>query len=142
ILVTRQNLPVYAESRDDISCGAYVLWEPPAPLHGILVATGSEVAIAYEAAKQLHTRGLAVRVVSMPCWSAFERQSQAWRDEVLPPSITRRLSVEAGTTFGWQRWAAHAHGIDHYGASAPGEDVAKEFGFTVDAVVAHYLELP
>lgn len=146
VLVTRQNLPVYAESRDDISCGAYVLWDPPGvaanALHGIFIATGSEVAIAYDAAKQLHAQGKHVRVVSMPCWDAFERQGKAYQDEVLPPAITRRLAIEAGTTFGWQRWAAHAHGIDHYGASAAGEDVAKEFGFTTEAVVKHYSELP
>ncbi|HET6585950.1 MAG TPA: transketolase [Nannocystaceae bacterium] len=145
ILVTRQNLPVYTETREDIGKGAYVLWDPPgtkaSELHGILVATGSEVAIAYEAAKQLHAQGKAVRVVSMPCWEAFVAQPAAWQDEVLPPGITRRLSVEAGTTLGWQRWCAHQHGIDHYGASAPGEDVAREFGFTADAVVQHYTKL-
>jgi transketolase len=61
---------------------------------------------------------------------------------VLPPAITRRMSVEAGVTLGWQRWCAHQHGLDHFGASAPGEDVAKEFGFTPDAVVEHWLRLP
>jgi transketolase len=146
ILVTRQNLPTFAESRDDIGKGAYVLFDPPGAkvdeLHGILVATGSEVAIAYDAAKELHAQGKHVRVVSMPCWEAFEAQPVAWQDEVLPPSITRRLSIEAGVTLGWQRWCAHQHGIDHYGASAPGEDVAREFGFTAAAVVEHYSQLP
>ncbi|MBX7083565.1 MAG: transketolase [Nannocystaceae bacterium] len=143
ILVTRQNLPVFAESREDISCGAYVLLDPPGggALHGILVATGSEVALAYDAAKRLHAQGLAVRVVSMPCWEAFERQGRAWQDEVLPPAVTRRLSIEAGTTLGWQRWAAHSLGIDHFGASAPADALAREFGFTVDEVVARYLSL-
>jgi transketolase len=145
ILVTRQNLPIFTETREDIGKGAYVLWEPkgskPNELHGILVATGSEVAIAYEAAKKLHEQGKSVRVVSMPCWEAFEAQPQAWQDEVLPPTILRRLSVEAGTTLGWQKWCAHQHGIDHYGASGPGEDVAREFGFTADAVVEHYSRL-
>ncbi|MBC8066860.1 MAG: transketolase [Deltaproteobacteria bacterium] len=146
VLVTRQNLPVFEESRDDISCGAYVLWDPPgvaaSELHGILIATGSEVALAYDAAKQLHAAGTPVRVVSMPCWEAFTRQDDAWREQVLPAAIDRRLSIEAGTTFGWQRWAKYSHGIDHYGASAPGEDVAKEFGFTVDALVGKYRSLP
>jgi transketolase len=146
VLVTRQNLPVYEESRDDISCGGYVLWDPPgvsaSALDGIFIATGSEVAIAYDAAKQLHAKGRAVRVVSMPCWEAFERQDASWREQVLPDAITRRLSIEAGVTTGWQRYAKHNHGIDHYGASGPGEDVAKEFGFTTDAVVAKYLGLP
>ncbi|MBP7287469.1 MAG: transketolase, partial [Nannocystaceae bacterium] len=108
---------------------------------GILVATGSEVALAYDAAKALHAQGVAVRVVSMPCWELFERQPQAVRDRVLPPSVTRRLSIEAGVTLGWQKWAAHNMGLDHFGASAPAEDLAKEFGFTVDAVVQRYRSL-
>ncbi len=145
ILVTRQNLPVFAESRDDIDEGAYVLWQPDgvdaSALHGILVATGSEVALAYDAAKALHAQGVAVRVVSMPCWELFERQPQEVRDRVLPPSVTRRLSIEAGVTLGWQKWAAHNMGLDHFGASAPAEDLAKEFGFTVDAVVQRYRSL-
>ncbi len=144
ILVTRQDLPILAESRDDISVGAYVLWEPAgAPLHGILVATGSEVATALAAAKTLHAdHGRSVRVVSMPCWEAFLAQPQTYRDQVLPPEISRRLSVEAGTTFGWDRFAAHQHGLDHYGASAPGQLLAERFGFTPAAVVRRYLELP
>ena len=143
ILVTRQNLPVQETSRRDISVGAYVLWEPDdAELHGIIVATGSEVPLALEAAKQLHERGKAVRVVSMPCWEAFEAQNAAYRDEVLPPAITRRLSLEAGTTLGWDRWAKHHYGIDTFGASGSIEDLAEHFGFTPQAVVAHYLDLP
>ena len=144
ILVTRQDLPILAESREDIACGAYVLWEPAGqPLDGILVATGSEVATALAAAKTLHAdHGKAVRVVSMPCWEAFLAQPKAYRDEVLPPEISRRLSVEAGTTFGWDRFAAHQHGLDHYGASAPGQELAERFGFTPAAVVRRYLEIP
>lgn len=145
ILVTRQNLPVLAESRRDISAGAYVLWEPdgvtPADLDGILVATGSEVALAREAAVALQAKGRAVRVVSMPCWELFSSQSSAYRDEVLPPSVTRRLSIEAGVTMGWERWASAQHGIDRFGASAPASELAEYFGFTVDAVVEHYLAL-
>jgi hypothetical protein len=100
-------------------------------LDGILVATGSEVATALEAARTLHAaHGRRVRVVSMPCWEAFLAQPQAYRDEVLPPGLTKRLSVEAGTTFGWSRFAAHQHGLDHYGASAPGKLLAEKFGFT------------
>ena len=146
ILVTRQNLPVLERSRRDVSQGAYVLWEPdattPADLHGILVATGSEVPLAVEAAKQLWSRGKAVRVVSMPCWEAFEAQSPAYRDSVLPPNVTRRLSLEAGTTLGWDRWTRHHYGIDTFGASGAIEDLAVHFGFTPQAVVAHYLDLP
>ncbi|HEY8375462.1 MAG TPA: transketolase [Nannocystis sp.] len=150
ILLTRQDLPVLAETREEIDQGAYVLWEPgeprqgaPANLDGILIATGSEVAIALAAAKQLHDEHhRRVRVVSMPCWEAFLAQPQSYRDSVLPPEISRRLSVEAGTTFGWERFAAHQHGIDHFGASAPGKQLAERFGFVPAAVVRHYLELP
>ncbi|MCH9683183.1 MAG: transketolase [Deltaproteobacteria bacterium] len=154
MLVTRQGVPVLEGSRRDISCGAYVLWDPPQQisaqvatkvpvdgLHGILIATGSEVHVALEAAKRLHADGLALRVVSMPCWEAFEAQDPAYRDEVLPPSITRRLSIEAGATLGWERWAAHQHGLDDFGASAPAADLAEHFGFTVDAVVARVKQL-
>lgn len=140
ILVTRQGLPVLEHSRREISRGAYVLWEPQgvavAALHGILVATGSEVSLALDAAKRLHAEGLPMRVVSMPCWEAFEAQEQAYRDEVLPPSLPRRLSVEAGVTLGWSKWASHQHGIDDFGASAPADDLAQRFGLTTDAVVA------
>ena len=147
ILLTRQDLPVMSETREVIDEGAYVLWQPEgvaaADLDGILLATGSEVATALEAARELHkAHGRRVRVVSMPCWEAFVSQPAAYRDEVLPPTLARRLSVEAGTTFGWSRFAGHQHGIDHYGASAPGKLLAEKFGFTPAAVVRHYLELP
>ncbi|MEZ4380588.1 MAG: transketolase [Nannocystaceae bacterium] len=145
ILVTRQDLPTLAETRTSIDRGAYVLWQPEGvsvdKLHGLLIATGSEVALALEAAKSLSERGKAVRVVSMPCWEAFDAQPRAYRDEVLPPSVQRRLSVEAGTTLGWARYAAHQHGIDRFGASAPGEELAAHFGFTAQAVLEHYLAL-
>jgi transketolase len=143
ILLTRQDLPIMAETRESIAEGAYVLWEPPgATIEGIIVATGSEVATALAAARTLyegHQR--AVRVVSMPCWEAFLAQPKSYQDEVLPPAIARRLSVEAGTTFGWAKFAAHQHGLDHYGASAPGKLLAEKFGFTPDAVVRRYLEI-
>jgi transketolase len=146
ILVTRQGLPVLEHARRDVSCGAYVLWQPEgvaaAELHAILIATGSEVSLALEAAKRLVAEGRPTRVVSMPCWEAFEAQSAAYRDEVLPPAITRRLSLEAGTTQGWARWAAHQHGIDDFGASAPAEALAACFGLTVEAVVERVRGLP
>ena len=146
ILVSRQGLPVLENSQRDISKGAYVLWEPKGvtarDLHGIIVATGSEVWLAKEAAQQLESRGKSVRVVSMPCWEAFDAAGASYRDEVLPPSVTRRLSLEAGTTLGWDRYAQHHHGVDSFGASAPMADLAAKFGFTPEAVVAHYLDLP
>jgi transketolase len=146
ILVTRQGLPVLEHSRRDVSQGAYVLWQPeditPSELHGILIATGSEVSLALQAAQRLSAEGLPMRVVSMPCWEAFEAQTAAYQNEVLPPAITRRLSIEAGTTQGWARWAAHQHGLHDFGASAPIEALAQHFGLTVDAVVEHVKRLP
>jgi transketolase len=144
ILLTRQDLPVMPETREAIDQGAYVLWEPDGAgdLDGILLATGSEVATALAAARTLASEhGRRVRVVSMPCWEAFLGQPTAYRDEVLPPAVTRRLSVEAGTTFGWTRFAAHSHGLDHYGASAPGKLLAEKFGFVPAALVKRWLEL-
>jgi len=161
ILLTRQNLPTLAESSADISRGGYVLWEPEGAgagagasagagagagaginkLDGILIATGSELAITLDAAKSLHSRGTSVRVVSLPCWEAFEAQPQAYRDSVLPPAQRRRLTVEAGTTLGWGRYADAHHGIDHFGASAPGAQLAERFGFTAEAIAEHFLAL-
>ncbi|HRI10875.1 MAG TPA: transketolase C-terminal domain-containing protein, partial [Nannocystaceae bacterium] len=145
ILATRQDLPVLAESREDIGVGAYVLWEPEgavADLDGILISTGSELAATLTAARELASRGRRVRVVSMPCWEAFEAQPAGYREAVLPPGIGRRLAVEAGSTQGWSRYAAHAHGLDHFGAPAPGEELAERFGFTAPAIVERYLALP
>jgi len=146
ILLTRQDLPTMPETREAIDEGAYVLWQPKgvatADLDGIMIATGSEVATALAAARELETQGKHVRVVSMPCWEAFLAQPAAYQDEVLPPAISRRLSIEAGTTFGWSRFAAHQHGLDHYGASAPGKLLAEKFGFTAEAVVRRWLTLP
>ncbi len=113
-----------------------------ADLDGILISTGSELAATLTAARELASRGRRVRVVSMPCWEAFEAQPAGYREAVLPPGIGRRLAVEAGSTQGWSRYAAHAHGLDHFGASAPGEELAERFGFTAPAIVERYLALP
>jgi len=143
IVVTRQGLPVLENGLRDVSRGAYTLWEPdgvsgPEDLDGMLLATGSEVQTALDAAKALEAAGTKVRVVSMPCWEAFEAQEQAYRDEVLPPSVTRRLSIEAGCSLGWDRYASAQVSIDHFGASAPAEVLAEKFGFTPDAVKARF----
>ncbi len=88
--------------------------------------------------EKLEAEGIPTRVVSMPCWEFFEKQPQAYRDEVLPPSVTARLSIEAGVTLGWQKWVGDrggSIGVDRFGASAPGEVVMKKLGFTVEHVV-------
>ncbi len=154
LLLSRQNLPYApkpafdADGVDvaiaDIARGAYVLAEPgevglPVPARAVIIATGSEVALALQAQQQLalpeHGR-IAVRVVSMPSTTVFDRQSDAWKRSVLPSGVPR-VAVEMGVTSGWWKYGCAAVvGIDRYGESAPGPALFKHFGFTVDNVVA------
>ena len=117
--------------------GAYTLWQSGDGLPDlILIATGSELGLAYAAAKSMDAN---VRVVSMPCWELFAEQTQDYRDEVIPPDVRARLSVEAGISHGWEKWVGDAGGsvaIDRYGASAPGDEVLARLGFTVENVAA------
>lgn len=143
LVLTRQKVPVPDRaglgSADGVLRGGYILREPPSAPQAIAIATGSEVQLALEAAERLLAKGIAVRVVSLPSWEHFRRQPQSYRDQVLPPAIRARVSVEAGTRMGWQEWTTddgEAIGIDHFGASAPAERLFEEFGFTTDAVVA------
>jgi transketolase len=119
--------------------GAYTLWESsPAP-DLILIATGTEVGLALEAGRRLANDDTAVRVVSMPCWELFEQQSHEYRDEVLPPDVGARLSIEPGVELGWKRWVGDrgdSISLEHFGASAPGNVVLEQFGYNVDNVVA------
>jgi transketolase len=104
-----------------------------------VIATGSEVQVATEAAATLDAAGIPTRVVSMPSWELFERQDAAWRERVLPASITARVAIEAASPFGWGRWIGNGGtmiGLDHFGASAPAEILFKEFGLTAERVVA------
>ena len=109
----------------------------------ILIATGSEVSLAVDAKKILDAKGVRTRVVSMPCWELFDEQTRAYKDDVLPPSVTARMSIEAGSTLGWSRYVGDrgfAFGIDHFGASAPAAAIAKAFGFTPENVAQIALE--
>jgi transketolase len=149
LALSRQNLPPIDRGRhagpQGLHRGAYVLADAAAsPPRLILIATGSEVWVVLEARERLEAEGIATRVVSMPCWELFEEQDQAYRDQVLPPACAARLAVEATATFGWGRWVGEhgdVLGVDHFGASAPGERVLAEFGFTPDNVAdrAHAL---
>jgi transketolase len=119
--------------------GAYTLWESSSSPDLILIATGTEVALALEAGRKLAADGTAVRVVSMPCWELFEQQPHSYRDEVLPPEVGARLSIEPGVELGWSRWVGDrgdSISIEHFGASAPGNTVLEQFGFNLDNVVA------
>ncbi len=142
LLLTRQNLPVIDRAThpaaSSLEKGAYTLWQsaPGAP-QMILIASGSEVSLAMSAAKELANEAV-VRVVSMPSWDLFEKQSQAYKDEVLPPACTARLAIEAGISMGWHKYVGpkgSVLGVDHYGASAPFKVIAEKFGFTPDNVV-------
>jgi transketolase len=149
LVLTRQNLPILDRTRyasaDGVERGAYVLADSPgrAP-EIILIASGSEVALAAESQEKLAAEGIAVRVVSMPSWDLFEKQPQSYRDEVLPPAVTARLAIEAGSPFGWERYVGlkgAVIGINRFGASAPYKVIAEHFGFTPANVVqqAHRL---
>lgn len=142
LVMTRQKLPVIDRTRfapaSGVAQGAYVLADADGGVpQAIIIATGSEVSVAMAARELLAKDGVRTRVVSMPCWESFEAQSSEYRASVLPPAVKARVSVEAGTTFGWHRWigdAGIAIGIDRYGASAPGETNLEKFGFTADNV--------
>jgi transketolase len=124
---------------DGVERGAYVLWDSAESPDVILIGTGAQLGLALAAGRKLAEDGTAVRVVSMPCWELFEQRPQAYRDEVLPPHVKARLSVEAGVSLGWSKWVGGegaSISIEHFGASAPGPTVLKEFGYTVDNVVA------
>ena len=123
--------------------GGYVLRDA-ARVELILIATGSEVALAVAAADALTARGHGVRVVSMPCPTVFAAQDAAWRESVLPAAITRRIAIEMGVTETWHRWVGPAGriiGIDVFGKSAPAKDLFQYFGFTPERVVKDALEL-
>ena len=137
LLLTRQDVPVLAGSTDHdaVARGAYVLADPDGDPDVVLIGTGSEVAVALDAAATLTAAGRSVRVVSMPCTELFAEQADEYRASVLPAGIPT-VSVEAGVTFGWARWADTSIGIDRFGTSAPGEQAMAGLGITPAAVVA------
>ncbi|MBC7357536.1 MAG: transketolase [Desulfacinum sp.] len=143
LALTRQKVPVLDLSMDrvleGVEKGGYVLADSTKPPRLILMATGSEVHLALGARDILEKeKGIPTRVVSMPSWELFAAQPPTYRDSVLPPQVRARVAVEAGTAMGWHRWVGDAGaviGIDRFGASAPGGEVMKRFGFTVENVV-------
>ena len=141
LALSRQNLPHFARSPAQLAAvrrGGYVLLDTQGAPDAILIATGSEVALAAAAAKQLGEKGVKVRVVSMPCTSVFEAQDEAYRESVLPAKVRARVAVEAGVTALWHNYvgpSGRVVGLDRYGESAPAKDLFKYFGFTVENVV-------
>ena len=139
IVLTRQNLPILENSSfEKVAKGAYVVYETSADYDTILIATGSEVALAIDVARELEKDGSKVRVVSMPSVELFEEQSKEYKEELLPLNIRRRVSLEMGNSALWYKYVGLdglAIGIDKFGASAPANKVIEEYGFTVEAVV-------
>ena len=139
IVLTRQNLPILENSSfEKVAKGAYVVYETAADFDTILIATGSEVALAIDVARELEKDGFKVRVVSMPSVELFEEQSKEYKEELLPLNIRRRVSLEMGNSSLWYKYVGLdglAIGIDKFGASAPANKVIEEYGFTVEAVV-------
>jgi transketolase len=150
LILTRQNLPVLDRSRlapaKLLERGAYVLSdlgqdEPQI----IIIASGSEVHLALKTQDVIYNKHrISSRVVSMPSWDLFQKQSQDYKNEVLPPSIKKRLAIEAGSSFGWERWVGtegEIISIDKFGASAPGSQVLSLYGFNEDNVIRTALAL-
>ena len=144
LILSRQNLPTLDRSKygsaEGVSRGAYVLADAPSGEPDVvLIATGSELALAVEAYEQLTAEGVAARVVSLPSWELFERQPHEYRDSVLPPAVRARVAIEQGSTFGWERYVGSAGaivGMSTFGASAPLKELQTKFGFTPEKVVA------
>jgi len=144
LILSRQGLPVLEGGRAaaGLPRGAYVVADAEEP-RLVLLATGSEVALALEVRTKLAGHGVTARVVSMPSWELFAAQEDQYRLSVLPPTVPR-LAVEAGVTLGWREWFGDdggVVGIDRFGASAPGAEVAERLGLSVEAVVAKALEM-
>ncbi len=136
LIFTRQDLPVLENAeriREGVAHGGYVLADCDGTPQVILLSSGSEVHIAHDAYKQLMNEGIKTRVVSLPCWELFNEQDETYRESVLPAGVTRRVSIEAGITLGWQKYVGTQGvtiGIDKFGASAPYERIYEEYGLT------------
>ena len=143
LVFSRQNLPVLDRTvmgpAEGVRMGGYVLWEASPRPQVILIATGSEVHIALETGRLLEQEGIAPRVVSLPSWDVFDAQPREYRDQVLPPDIRARVSIEAGSPMGWERYVGLdgvTIGLPHFGASAPAQVLYQKFGLTAERMVA------
>ena len=149
LVLSRQNLPVLPNSKDlakeGVTKGGYVISKAESDTpEGILIATGSEVNLAVQAQQELKAQGKDVSVVSIPSFDLFESQDEAYKESVLPKAIKKRVAIEAASPFGWERYIGTEGkmiGIDHFGASAPGDYILEQFGFTVENVVNTFNEL-
>ena len=146
LVLTRQNVPIYSRHIDNsaelVAKGGYVLSEAEnGEAEGIVIATGSEVQLAMQAQAELAKKGTSVRVVSLPSWELFDLQSAEYKNSVLPTHLTKRVSIEAGSTLGWQKYLGlegRAIGIDSFGESAPFEELYEHFNISSNAIIAYF----
>jgi transketolase len=149
LILTRQNLPILPETcggaAKELARGAYVIAGAPGQADVLLIATGSEVALALKARKILEaSHGVKATVVSMPSWELFQRQPQAYRESILPPAVKARLSIEAGSSMGWAAWTGcwgDAISVNRFGSSSPGSEVMERYGFNVSHIVQRALDV-
>lgn len=148
LVLGRQGLPTLKETetaaKEGVRKGAYVISKAKEEAEGILIAAGSEVSLAVEAQARLAEEGIHVNVVSMPSWDIFEKQSDEYKESVLPSHLEKRVTLEMGSKLGWREYAGKDGAImsvDTFGASAPGDEVIEKYGFTVENVVNQFKEL-
>ena len=148
LVLSRQNLDTLPISKekvfDGIEKGGYVVQRAENEADGILIATGSEVGLALKVKEELQKKGKDVSLVSLPSWERFEAQSEEYKNTVIPPELKKRMTIEAGTTYGWAKYAGDHGvmiGIDEFGMSAPSDIVLRELGMSVENIVSRYLEI-
>lgn len=148
LVLSRQNLDTLPISKekvfDGVEKGGYVVQEAESEADGILIATGSEVGLALKAKEELQKKGKDVSVVSLPSWERFEAQSEEYKNTVISPELKKRMTIEAGTTYGWAKYAGDHGvmiGVDEFGMSAPSDIVLRELGMSVENIVSRYLEM-
>ena len=143
LILSRQDLVQYEQTSDEAQKGAYVLFETNNNPDTIIMATGSELQVAHDSAKELEKRGASVRLVSMPSWEAFEKQDKEYKESILPSNIRNRVAIEAASSFGWHRYTGldgKIISIDQFGASGPAKELFKMYGYTVDNIVKTILD--
>lgn len=148
LVLTRQNLPTLDVDKQTVENGvrkgAYIVFETEQQLEYLLLASGSEVNLAVEAAKELEQQGKGVRVISMPNWYAFEQQSSEYKESILPSDVTKRIAIEMASPLGWHKYVGiegKVIGINSFGASAPGDLVVEKYGFTKENILKQVLSL-
>src|SRR5690625_770619 len=149
LVLTRQNLPTLPNTKElayeGVKKGAYIISDSDkSSPDALLIATGSEVQLAVKAQEELKERNIDVRVISMPSWDRFEKQGESYKEKIFPKNFTARLAIEMASSLGWHKYVGNdgkVLSVDKFGASAPGDKILKEYGFTVDNVVEQVISL-